>query len=58
MQIEKIVIEGDTNSQTRFDAEKGKVVLTLTADGKLGFRVQFEDSGKTLRAVPTEKEMQ
>lgn len=56
--IEKIVIEGDTNSQTRFDAEKGKVVLTLTADGKLGFRVEFEDGGKTLRAVPTEKEMQ
>lgn len=56
--IEKIVIEGDTNSQTRFDAEKGRVVLTLTADGKLGFRVEFEDEEKTLRAVPVEKEMQ
>ncbi len=56
--IERIVVEGDTNSHTKFDKEKGKVVLTLTPDGQLGYRVEFADDGKTLVAVPVEQQMQ
>ncbi len=50
--LSEIVIEGDTNTKTKYDASRGVVTLVLSNDGGLHYETNFEENGKVLRATP------
>ncbi len=53
-ELSEIIVEGNTNTKTNYDSQKGKVILVLTNDGGLHYETNFENEGKTLRVSPVE----
>ena len=53
--IYEIIVEGEANAKTKYDASRGKVTLVLTNDGGLYYETSLENEGRTLRATPMEQ---
>ena len=50
--LKQIIVEGGTDSKTRYDAARGVITLVLTNEGGLYYETNLEEDGKVLRATP------